>query len=433
MLVLALAASLAGCIRPPPVPDQQGAYGTSGARSATLPFVLDDNRMFVDVAFATPDGAERKARAFVNMGSGAFVLSNALYRDLGIGAGKRLRLRLRGMIVDADPRAVQPEDMANSFVIALNPFGGGPDPAKAAQGPGGSMAALAAPMNVEAVIPPGLLQNFTTVFDYAARTITLAAPDTQAPDIQAPKGIAVPIAVDPRTGFATLDAGIEGRNYPAVIDNGGSYSAFRGGVVSDWIASHPAWLRSEGGIGESNLLMDGNFDVGVPVVKAPRPAFGPLALDELGAVAPGQGGMLGGLIACAFWDYYSDKAGRKVDGWIGGNVLKSFRLTLDYKAGKSYWLQQAPLDANDLDQVGITLVHAGAHTGIAGLAKKNGADTVAGVQPGDELLAIDRKPVAPMTRGEILGALHGTPGEQRALTLKRAGKVLTVETTVTAF
>ncbi len=147
-----------------------------------MPFVFDNNRMFVDLAFVEPDGSLRKARAFVNQGSGSFVLTNKLYRELGIGEGKALRTRIGTMEIATDPRAVQPEDMANSFTIKFNPFGKPQTAAEAAKGPGGSSALMAAPMNVEAVLPPSLLANFVTVFDYGTKTLTLAAPGMLKPE-----------------------------------------------------------------------------------------------------------------------------------------------------------------------------------------------------------------------------------------------------------
>jgi hypothetical protein len=424
---LCLAAVLAGCIEAPPIPDQRTAYTVSGDASVTVPFVFDNNRMFVDLAFVEPDGSLRKARAFVNQGSGSFVLTNTLYRELRIGEGKALRMQIGTMEIAADPRAVQPEDMANSFTLRLNPFGKPQTAAEAAKGPGGGTAAMSAPMNVEAILPPGLLANFTTVFDYGKKTLTLAAPGTLKPE-----GVAVPIRVNPVTGFATLDVSAGGKTYPAVIDDGGSYGLFRASVVAGWVETHPEWLRAEGGVGESNLTMSGDFETGAQVVKVPDATLGTLHLSELGIIAPTAQGLFG-LVEDKFWDWYSAKAGEKVSGAIAGNLMKSFRITFDYRNGMSYWLQEAPLDTHDLDQVGLTLVHMGGHTGIVGIAKKNGAETVSGVQPGDEILAIDGHPTAAMTRGEVLDALHGTPGERKHLILKRQGKEIDVDVPVTRF
>src|SRR5262249_4688369 len=153
-----------------------------------------DNRMFLDVEFIAPDGSPRRARAFVNMGSGAFVLSNTLYRELGADRNS-VRMRVGAMTIAVDPRAVQPESQANSIEVTINPFHKPKGSAELAKGKGGMMASLSAPMNVEAVIPPALLAQFETVFDYGGRTLTLARPGTVAPE-----GIAVPMRVDPRSG-----------------------------------------------------------------------------------------------------------------------------------------------------------------------------------------------------------------------------------------
>jgi len=431
MRSLVLTAALlnaAGCIQTPPIPDMRGATMVSGAASVTVPFVFDNNRVFVPVALTAPDGTVHKTLAFVNMGSGAFVLANKLYRELGISDGSKLSMAIGAMQIAVDPRVVQPEDQVNSISIRINPFHKPLTSAEIARRPGGSMAQLSAPMDVEAVIPPGLLQNFQVVFDYGAKTITLAPPGTLKPD-----GIAVPFRLNAKTGFATLDLTIDGRRTLMVIDDGGSYSAVLGSVASEWLATHPSWLRSEGGVGESNLIMDGGIDVGAPVLKIPNATLGPLKLDELGVMSPTIGGVLGGFVTHTFIDYYSEKAGEEVNGWIGGNVLKSFRLTLEYSNCVSYWLQETPIDTHDLDQVGITLAHSGNMTTVAGIAKKNGVATVSSVMAGDQIVSIGGRPTAAMTRGELLDALHGTPGEHRHLVLKRNGKLVEVDTVVTAF
>jgi hypothetical protein len=427
-MALALLPALAGCIEPPPTPDMQGAFKVESSALTTVPFTFDDNRVFVEVAFSAPDGSTRKTLAFVNMGAGSFVLTNKLYRELGVGDGHPLAMAIGGMTVGIDPRAVQPEDFAEAFTIKINPFAKTQTAADAAKGPGGTMEQFAAPMKVEASIPPGLLQNFQAVFDYGARTITLAAPGSLKPD-----GVAVPIRVNPKTGFATIDLAVDGKIHPSVIDDGGSYTAMREPVVAAWIRTNPLRLRSEGGIGESNLTMTTGFEIGAPVVKLQGAQLGPMRLDELGAIAPTAGGTMGGLVERAFWNWYSAKAGEDVDGWIGGNILKGYRVTLDYPNRTAYFLRERPADTHDLDQVGITLTRRQGMTAVAGIAKKDGVETVSGVAAGDRIVSIDGHPTAAMTRGGLLAALHGKPGERHTLALKRAGQDLTVDVLVTGF
>ena len=418
---------LTGCLRLPPVADM-GAPVTapSAALSTTLPFVFDGNRIFVEVTFTRPDGSPRKALAFVNQGEGGLDLSNQLFRELDPKPGRSLDLKLGAMEMTVDGAVACPETLADNMAIGLNPFTGPPSYAEAAQRAGGTMAAFAAPMNVEAVIPPGLLQHFQVVFDYAARTMTLAQPGTLKPE-----GVAVPIRVNPKTGFAMLDVTIDGAPHVFVLDDGGSYSGIRD--AGPWLGAHPDWLRASGGVGIANLTMQAS-DAGMAVLRVPSVGLGALRLDGVGMLQMEVPGMLGGFVSGVFWDrIYSAKAGEPVDGMLGNNVLKAFRLTIDYPNRMTYWQRQAPLDTHELDQVGLTLARENAITTIAGIAQKNGAGTVSGAAVGDKLLKIDGRDTAPMTRGELLAALHGKPGELRHLTLERDGKPLEIEAAVTAF
>jgi hypothetical protein len=433
---LLCATSLSACVTPPPTPDMRGAVtlapGAPGA--VTTPFLFDDNRVFVPIAFVLPDGSERQALAWMNMGSAGPALTNALYRELGVGEGRRLRMKIGGREIDVDPRTVQPETEVLNFSLSLTPHHAPVSldeqaayAARQAQGPGGTIAALVAPLKVEAVLPAGVLAPFRVTLDYGARTLTLAAPDGPPPE-----GVAVPIRVNPSTGFATVQAVIDGRPHALVLDDGGSYSGVSLALAETLARRHPDWLRSDGGVGESNQGLDA-FDVGAPVLRARQAQLGGLQLQPFGMAGFGMRGPVGALVGGAFWRYYSAKAGEPVEGWIGGNVLKAFSVTLDYPHAMSYWRQEAPLDLHDLDQVGLVLARAGAATTIVGVARKDGRPTAVGVAPGDRLLSIDGKPVADMTRGALLAALHGQQGETRRLEISRRGVRQSVDLPVTAF
>jgi hypothetical protein len=385
--------------------------------------------MFVDLDFVRPDGRIRKARAFVNMGAVGVVLNGPLYRELG--ADKAVTLKLGNVPVRIDPRAVQTLQQANSFTISINPFHppahapAGPPPA----GEEDAMAALSGPLHVEAELPSGVLQNFVVVADYGARTLTFASPDAVTP-----QGIAVPFRLNPKTGFMTVDLVIDGEKHAMVIDDGGSYSVLRREAVSDLISDHPGWTISDTAIGEANLTMDGSgLDANSPVLRLPDADIGPLHMEKIGLAGMGMGSFFGRMAGGWFWDFYSEKAGERVDGWIGGNVLKGFRITFDYAHHMSYWLKQSELDPHDLDQVGLTLEHAKGGYAIAAIATKNGQPSVAGVQVKDIVVRIGDLVTATATHGQILTALHGKPGDKRTLQILRDGKTITVEASVTAF
>ncbi len=434
-LALMLGEALAGCVTPPPTPDMRvGAADASPAASGPVPFTFDDNRVFVPVTLIGADGRKRRTLAFVNQGFAGPTLSNALYRELGVGEGRALRMRVGAAEIMIDPRTVQPESEVLDFQLHLLPQHGPATPgaqaayaAAKAQGRGGLMKALVGPLPVEAVLPAGLLQRYRVTLDYGARTLSLDPPGGATPE-----GTPVPMRVNPSTGFATVDAVIGGERRAMVIDCGGSFSSLRLGVAKAVVQRHPDWLRSEGGIGEANLSLS-EADVGAPVLRAPNAQVGRLALAPFDLSGFGVPGAAGAIATPAFWRYYSAKAGERVDGWIAGNVLKSFRLTLDYPNRTSYWRQEAPLDAGELDEVGLVLARGGQTVTVAGVARKDGRPTVADVVPGDRLVTVDGRAVDGLTRGQLLAALHGRPAETRELVLDRKGERVRARATVTAF
>lgn len=422
---------LSGCIHMPPLPDMSRAVSSSALEgkapvSATVPVLIDD-RMYVDIIFTRPDGTPRKATAYVNMGSVPLVLSNELFRELQPVPGNILHMQFGTMDIGINGVGVQPETMANNASVSINPFARSKTAQELAQESNGQMASMNAPLKVEAILPAGVLQHFEVAFDYGAKTMTLATPGTLKAE-----GVGVPMRIDQKSGLVTMEANIDGKSYPFVLDNGGGFSAAHD--IAPWLDAHPEWLRSIGGIGPANLLM-GPFDAAAPVLKIPNVSLGNLALDELGLVQPGPQGWIGRHAAdWLFWDrIYSDKAGEPVRGWIGGNVLKSFRLTIDYSHHMTYWQQEMPIDTRDLDQVGLVLGRNDGITTIVGIAKKNGVPTVAGVVPGDRLLKIDGVETATLLRGKLLNALHGKPGEHKLLVLERNGTQFEIDAVVTAF
>jgi hypothetical protein len=424
--------TLTGCIHPPYVPPMKGAVSSpsldstaQGApRSATLPFVLDDNRMFVELEFIRPDGSTRKALAYVNMGQAAPVLSDDLFRELEIDQGRPLDFRFGTMAIRVNAAATLTQDEAMSFRIGL---GGSDKPDTPTYGGNDVAKQFFAPLPVEAMLPAGVLQNFQVVMDYGAKTLTLAAPGTIKP-----QGVAVPVRLNDQTGLVTADAVVGGKLRKLVIDNGGSYTVLRASAVNDMLDDHPEWQRGVGAVGEANAMMGGP-DTAAPMLRLPQMEVGALRLDDSGAVGSGMGSTMGWLMGGFFWDYYSSKAGVDVDGWFGGNVLKGFRLTLDYPNQTIYWLKENDLDPHDLDQVGITLVRAANKYVVGGIALKGGKPTVQGVEVGDTLVQVGPLKVDSATRGQILAALHGEPGERRHLILDRDGKRIELDAVVTRF
>jgi hypothetical protein len=378
------------------------AGGSPTPDSVTVPVTLDNNRIFAELSFRRPDGSMRKALAWVNMGMSGIFLGPALRDELG--SDSTVSFEIGGMPVTVEPKAVIPfsnDDLAQAF---------GPKP-------------------VEAMLSAGVLKQFRVTLDYQAPSLTLAKPSV----VPAP-GIPVSIKVNDATGLISVDAKVDGKSYPIVIDSGGGYSWWRGSVVRGWLDAHPGWYRAEGAEGQSNQAMVGfDFEQQATVVRVPHLSLGNVDIRSVGILGagPAQGGVFSPLLARLFWHLWGEGAPEPVDGWIGGNVLRDYRLTIDYAHHVSYWQRTADEMLDDLNSVGISLIH-GTRNYFVGEIVQNGCDAlIAGVEIGDKLLAVDGLDISSASRGEVIAALHGQAGEHRLLTLDRDGRKLTVDAAVT--
>jgi hypothetical protein len=277
------------------------------------------------------------------------------------------------------------------------------------------------------MLPAGVLQRYQVVIDYEKRTLALAQPGTLKP-----QGASVPFRINRGTGLIAVDSSIDGRSYPITIDNGSAYTWVRGSTAKDWLASHPGWERGVGAVGASNMMMSGDrTETSGTLIRIPEISLGSFVLKDVGMLAAGPGRSPSPNLE--LFDWYSQKNAVPVIGWIGGNVLERFRLTIDYPNRMMFWLKQRDPDAHELDQVGLTLASENGVFVVAAVATKNGKPTVEGVLPGDRLIQVGEMETGKATWGAIYDAMHGKPGDTRSLIVERNGQRLTVTAKVTAF
>jgi len=380
-----------------------GSFDSSRAQenpaSGTTRFVFDGNRMYAELAFVRPDGTLHRALAFVDLGSPSTVLSQSLFKELQIDRKRPLTYRVGEMTVHVDAADVTSEE--DWFPIPV-----GDD------------------LPVEALLPADVMQNFLVVMDYQHRTLTLAQPAALKPE-----GTAVPFHVNKKTGLLAVDATIDGHSYPITIDNGSAYTWLRKSTVEEWLRVHPEWRRGEGAVGASNMRMaDDGIETGGILMRIPEIKLGGLSLRQIGALGIGPNDKGVDLI-----DWYSQKNYGPVLGFLGGNVLQGFKLTVDYPNRMIYWLKQTDLDPHDLDQIGLTLKFKDNAYYVAAIATQNGKPTVEGVRVGDKLMRVGEQKLEAAPWGTIFTALHGEPGESRTLVLERDGTQVTIRAKVTRF
>lgn len=362
-------------------------------------FVFDGNRMYAELGFFRPDGSTHRALAFVDMGSPEMVLRESLFKDLKLDEGRPLAFSAGALRIEMPAAQVVSEPRAPS--------------------------SMGSDLKVEGILPASILKNYQVVIDYRRRTLELGRPGAFKP-----QGIAVPFRMNDKTGLITIDVSVDGTSYPITIDNGSAYTWVRQSAAGNWLTAHPDWERGVGAVGASNVMMSGDLtETSGTLLRVSRFSVGSLVLSNVGVLAAGPGKVEG----LDLFDWYSQKNAGSVIGWIGGNVLKAFRITIDYPNHVMYWLKQREIETHDLDQVGLTLRSEHGAFFVAAVATKNGKPSVDGVMPGDKLVLVAGLETATATWGALFAALHGHPGELRTLTIERDGQRLVVRAPVTAF
>ncbi len=373
--------------------------------SVTVPVILDHNRMLVEAEFQRKDGSWRKARLWVDTGNPSFYLSEKFARDLGI---------------DFSADKVNPHVMPPTYVR----IGGMPMNFK-----GVRTRVMLEPhwlfstMHNDANLPSTVLKQYHVVFDYPKLQLTLAEPG-----ILKPRGVRAPASVHTENGIVQIDAVVNGENLSFAMDNGAAYSFVSQEVLERISRRNPDLPRITGTVGCANMWGWWPPDEQtLPVIRLPKILWGPVSLSNIGIVGVPELSPNGPSLGA----WYSQKTARPVQGFLGPNAFKAFRVEIDYANNAVYFEKSADFDSHDMDIVGLTLRPEPDDTySVIGIAKKNGKLVVDGVEPGDLLLQVDNLKITGATMGTVVDALRGRPGDIRVLVLERNGKKFKIEARV---
>lgn len=373
--------------------------------SITVPVTLDHNRMLIEAEFQRKDGSWRKACLWVDTGNPSFYLSEKFARDLGMDFSS---VELNPYV--SPPTAVRIGGMPLNFKgvrsrIMMEPHW------------------LFSTMHNDANLPSTVLKQYHVVFDYPRLQLTLAEPG-----ILKPRGIRAPASIHPDTGILQIDAVIDGVNLSLAMDNGAAYSFISQTVLEQASRRNPDLPRITGAVGCANMWgwWPPNEQTS-PVMRLPEILWGPVRLLNIGIVGvkevspngPGLG------------TWYSEKTARPVEGFLGPNALKAFRVEIDYANQAVYFEKSGDSDSDDMNIVGLTLRPEPDNTyTVIGIAKKEGEPVVVGVEPGDKLLQVGNLKTTGATMGTVVDALRGRSGDIRILVLERNGKQFRIEARV---
>jgi hypothetical protein len=267
----------------------------------------------------------------------------------------------------------------------------------------------------EANLPATVFRHDHVVFDYPGRRLIVARPG-----VLEPKGAAIPCRINAETGLFMVMAAIDGEPVQLGVDNGSAGTWVSDALTKTWKARHPDWPQATGAAGSTNFF-GFPFEAEGVLMRLPEMKLGDLTVRDTGLLGLDR----------SMFDWYSKKSAGPVLGFIGANVLRSFRLEVDFPNKRTYWEAGPSTETGDLDIVGLTL-RPGMDGGFAvsAVVRREGDPVVEGVQAGDKLVRVDGLDVSSATMGAVVDALRGAPGSIRTVVLERDGKRITIEAKV---
>jgi hypothetical protein len=217
-----------------------------------------------------------------------------------------------------------------------------------------------------------------------------------------------------------VTATIDGDSVRLGVDNGSAGTWVSDSLTTKWKTRHADWPRAIGAAGSANFF-GFPFETGGVLMSLPEVRLGSLRSRNVTVLGLDQG----------MFDWYSQKSAGPVQGFIGANVLREYRLEIDFPSQMTWWEAGPVSQPGDLDIVGLTLrPERDGGLSIAGVVQVGDKAAVDGVQRGDRLVRVDALDVAGATMGRVVQALRGKPGSTRRLVLEREGRRYTVQARV---
>jgi hypothetical protein len=377
----------------------------AGVRVVTVPATIDHNRVVIQAGLRLPDGSTETVRAWVDNGNPDLYLSRRLATLLS------LPVKCGDQECSSPPPA---EIVIEGLSVPLTAV----KEAKIPLRPVNEAAVLALGMNAEINLPSSILRRYDVLIDFADRKFSLGAPGTIHFHGSASKAL-----VNAQNGLIQIPSQIDGKKYNFALDVGSCISFLSEEVFDKLAATHADWPRMTGAVGSANMW-------GAPeeakwkVMSVDRVQFGPLFLTNVPMVG----------LPKPVVDFFEKRVAMPTVGLVGSDVLLNYRVGIDYAHSTVYFDLGRTYKFPDFDVVGLILRPEGdGRFTILGVADIDGKPSVDGVENGDHLEAVNDLPVRGVTMGQVWSMLGGTPGQEKNLTIERAGKEFSVTAKVTHF
>jgi hypothetical protein len=378
---------------------------TASARVVTVPATIDHNRVVIQGDLRLPDGSTQTVRVWVDNGNPDLNLSRRLATLLS------LPVKCGDQECSSPPPA---EIVIGGMSVPLTAV----KEAKIPLRPVNEAAVLAPGMDAEINLPASILRQYDVLIDFVERKFSIGAPGTIHFHGAAGKAL-----VNAQNGLIQVPSQIEGKKYNLALDVGSCVSFLAEELFDKLAGAHGDWPRMTGAVGSANMW-GASEETKWNVMSVDRVQFGPLFLTNVPMVA----------LPKPVVDFFEKRAALPTVGLVGSNVLLNYRVGLDYAHSTVYFDLGRTYKFPDFDVVGLILRPEGdGRFTILGVADVEGKSSVDGIESGDHLEAVNDLPVRGTTMGQVWSMLGATSGEEKKLTIERAGKEFSVTAKVQHF
>lgn len=287
----------------------EGLYVSSGKQETSVPFELIGNRPVIKVRI---NGRDEPMRFVLDTGSGISVLSEETAKRMGIKAVTRGGYA-RGIGGDGKFEIVY--SLLREIAI-------------------GDVTVKTVPVflrklhtdteRFDGYIGLSLISKFLTTIDYGANTFSLTKKDYGLTDAAENTAPSLPLRLT-SSGFLSGEVTLEGVESPLnfIVDTGASVS-----VISDRVArvdEISQWANA----GRLRVIGSAGVKDDVPTYLLPSVKFGNHTRRDIMAVALDL-------------DLINEASGWEQSGILGGNFLKNYRLTFDFRNSKVTFVAVKP-------------------------------------------------------------------------------------------
>lgn len=371
------------------------------AQPATIPMLLEGNVPIVELELPTAAGGVRKARFVIDTGGGAIIVGSKLMADIGAKT-------------EGPPMTEEGSKMQRLAPVQIRAAGEALDVAGLP-----AFAALETEWvisrdNAEGMLPGRFLRRYDLILDYPARTVTFAKPGSVTP-----RGIKLPAAIGENNGFPRIEATIGDQTYGFLLDSGASFTMISRAALEKWSEANPDWSKATGALGFANMI-GSKMETEALMLRIPDLKLGSFAIANAAAVSRPEG---------TFEKRMSNIMPAPIIGSIAGNVLRDFRVEIDYQNGAVYLEHAKTLSPAEISGVGLILSRTKAGLVVKGTASTAGAGVKEVVHAGDVLVSVDGEAMSGKSLNEASQLLQGAKDTKKRLTLLRGDQTISVDVT----